>query len=290
MKPIYFYSNTHLGDIHLGRSYVQWFVDNFDAKFYYTHNYSPDVLIDNENLEYVPNIWQELPQSSGVIENENCIYFNTWIGADGTALGVNFNAIHFIFTKYFNHLISKGYSCKSNFLPELLPFINFNSNKIEKENINNWMSNHQVNKKIFIANNYVQSGQSPNFNMNTFVESLATQFTNIEFYLTNKEEPIIENYKNIFYIEDILQKPSFNLNEISYFSTFCDIIIGRGSGPFSFCEIKENLHKIWISITFPHLEKDVFNGLNQFENHGKYYHIMDINSVMKIIFDFNKNI
>jgi hypothetical protein len=95
---------------------------------------------------------------------------------------------------------------------------------------------------------------------------------------------------NIFYIEYILQKPFFNLNEISYFSTFCDILIGRGSGPFSFCEVKENLDKIWVSITFPHLEKDAFNGLNKFENKGKYYHTMDANLIFDIIFDFTQNI
>jgi hypothetical protein len=290
MKPIYFYSNTHLGDIHLGRSYIQWFVDNFDAKFYYTHNYSADVLIDNENLEYVSDVWQQLPQSSGVIENDHCIYFNTWIGADGTALGVNFEAIHFIFTKYFNYLIQKGYKCKKNNLEKLLPSINFNSSKIQKNNIDNWFKDKTLNNKIFIANNYVESGQSSNFNMNLLAETLAEKFSNIEYYLTNKEAPVIQNYKNIFYIEDIIQKPKFNLNEISYFSTFCNILIGRGSGPFSFCEVKENLNKIWISITFPHLEKDVFNGLHKFENKGKYYHTMNIDSITDIIFDFNKNI
>lgn len=290
MKPIYFYSNTHLGDIHLGRSYVEWFVNNFNAKFYYTHNYSPNVLLDIENLEYVPDLWQMVPQSSGIIENDECIYLNTWIGADGTAMGVNFEAIYFIFTKYFNYLIKKGYACKQNSLPKLLPYINFNSSKVEKAKINEWFKEKQITKKIFIANNYVESGQSSNFNMNLLIETLAKQFSNIEFYLTNKESPLIKNYNNLFYIEDIIQKPKFNLNEVSYFSTFCDVIIGRGSGPFSFCEVKENLNKIWISITFPHLEKDVFNGLNKFENQGQYYHTMDTNLIMDIIFDFTRNI
>ena len=32
-----------------------------------------------------------------------------------------------------------------------------------------------------------------------------------------------------------------DLNEISYLSTFCDVIIGKESGPFAFCTIKDNL-------------------------------------------------
>jgi hypothetical protein len=289
MKTICFYSNTHLGDIHLGRSYVQWFVDNFDAKFYYTHNYSSDVLSDIDKLEYLPEIWGQLPTSGGIIEDDANIYLNTWIGADGTAMGVNFEAIHFIFTKYFHFLVGRGYKCNKNNLELLMPKINFNSDKVSKNEINTWFNSHKLNKKILISNNYVQSGQSINFHMNTLIEKLAEQFPDIEFYLTNQELPIIKNYQNIFYIDTIINKPPFNLNEISYFSTFCDCIIGRGSGPFSFCEIEENINKLWISITFPHLGPDSFNGLNKFSNNGKYIHTMDINSIFDIIFDFNKN-
>jgi hypothetical protein len=289
MKAIYFYSNTHLGDLHIGRSYVRWFVDNFDAKFYYTHNYSSSVLSDIDKLEYLPGVWERLPMSGGVTEDEHNIYLNTWIGADGTAMGVNFKAIHFIFTKYFNFLIEKGYKCNKNNLEQLMPKINFDSNNISKNEINAWFNNRKLNKKILICNNYVQSGQSINFHMNSLIEKLAEQFPDIEFYLTNQDLPIIENYQNIFYIDKIINKPPFNLNEVSYFSTFCDAIIGRGSGPFSFCEIEENINKLWISITFPHLEPDVFNGLNKFPNNGKYIHTMDTNSIFDLIFDFNKN-
>ena len=34
------------------------------------------------------------------------------------------------------------------------------------------------------------------------------------------------------------------MNEISYLSTFCDLIIGRNSGPFCFASNKENINSI----------------------------------------------
>ena len=36
---------------------------------------------------------------------------------------------------------------------------------------------------------------------------------------------------------------SSNLNEISYLSTKCDLIIGRSSGPYTFCIVEENYNK-----------------------------------------------
>ena len=40
----------------------------------------------------------------------------------------------------------------------------------------------------------------------------------------------------------VADKTKSNLNEISYISRFCDIIVGRGSGPFCFTHVKENLY------------------------------------------------
>jgi hypothetical protein len=60
------------------------------------------------------------------------------------------------------------------------------------------------------------------------------------------------NKDNIKYTKDIINIRDNDLNEISYISTFCDIIIGRGSGPYCFSTIKSNLlnkNKIFIGFT-----------------------------------------
>jgi hypothetical protein len=46
---------------------------------------------------------------------------------------------------------------------------------------------------------------------------------------------------NVVFTNDIIKSNECDLNEISYLSTFCDIIVGRNSGPFCFASTKNNL-------------------------------------------------
>jgi hypothetical protein len=53
-------------------------------------------------------------------------------------------------------------------------------------------------------------------------------------------------------MSDIIQQEGCDLNEISYLSTFCNMIIGRGSGPQTFSITKRNLNdpdKIFVFLT-----------------------------------------
>jgi hypothetical protein len=289
MSTVLFYSNVHLGDLHLSRQYVQWFIDNIpDIKFYYIHNQHPDALCDIDmSLIKDDNFCYQLPQHSDIlkitIEDKEAIAFNTWIGAGGLAVGCNFEAVHINFTKYFNYLIDKGIYVKTPILPKLPPKINFSSDSINKNATNTWFIENNKKTSVLIANNRVMSNQCYNENMNGYIYSLGLKFPHINFYITNQEQPLI-SLPNIFYIERIINNVSkFYMNDISYFSTFCDIIVGRGSGPFSFCEIVENLNKIWISFTFEHLKGDVFNGLQNFENNGRYIHTMNTNILPELL-------
>lgn len=281
-KKIIFYSNVHLGDLHLSRSYIRWFIENFNTDFTYTHNYDPQVLSDIDHLTFDKNKWRSLPRNGDIIELEEAIFFNTWIGSGGLAMGVNFDAIHFLFSKYFNFLIQKGFSSKETVLPKLLPKIDFKHPSLFIKNIDEWFKNRNCNRKIFICNNTPESGQSFLNNLNQLILIISNNNPQDDIYLSNQVEPLIDNEKNIFYAEKIINKNySFNLNELSYFSTYCDIIIGRGSGPFSFSEVEENLNKIWLSLTSEHLALDSFNGLNKFKNKGKYIHTLDIKTGLR---------
>jgi len=287
LPNILFYSNVHLGDLHLSRQYVKWFIDNIpNVNFYYTHNQHPDALCDL-NLTFIHNnLYHNLPQYGDIInlsiDNIPYIAFNTWIGAGGLAIGCNFESSYVNFTKYLNYLINNNY-CKNTKLMRLVPKIDFSSSCIKKDTTDYWFKHAPKKLSVLIANNKVMSNQSYNTNMNVYISNIAINFTNINFYLTNQEEPLI-SLPNVFYIEQIINNPSkFYLNDIAYFSTFCDIIVGKGSGPFSFCEIEENINKTWISFTFEHLKSDAFNGLNQFNNTGRYIHTMNMDILTEIL-------
>lgn len=288
ISNVLFYSNVHLGDLHLSRSYIQWFIDHAEnINFFYAHNQHPNALCDIDIPLIQDNFCYKLPQNRDIIKmsikGNEFIAFNTWIGAGGLAVGCNFEACHINFTKYFKYLINNGVSFKSNYLPKLMPKINFSSSCIKREVIDKWFNDKKTKASVLIANNKVMSGQSINTNMNDYVKKIALTFPAIDFYLTNQEHPLI-SLPNVFYIEHITYSESeFSLNDIAYFSTFCDIIVGRGSGPFSFCEIEDNLNKTWISFTFEHLKSDSFNGLNMFDNHGKYIHTMNTEVLFEIL-------
>lgn len=282
MDGIVFYSNVNLGDIHLGRSYVRWFRDNYDLPISYTHNQPKEVLADIEGIGWIPNECYALDRNGLSIPKNNKLYCNTWIGAGFTALGVNFTAIHHVFSQHVEALRAQGIEPKGP-LPKMPPKIDFTSDHLHIAEVDAWKYHLTDRKRVLIANNFVQSNQAHNFNMNDLIVQLSNERPEIDFYLTNQVEPLL-SLPNVFYAERIINSPRpFNLNEIAYFSTFCDTIIGRGSGPFSFCEIEENLDKTWISLTHSHLAPDVFNGLHTFPNKGRYIHNPDPSIILTII-------
>ncbi len=114
-----------------------------------------------------------------------------------------------------------------------LPSIDFNN--INIDNVDDFISNDDR-TKVLISNGDVQSLQSNNFNFSDIIYELSNLFCDVLFLTTHKTNIVKSNVINI---SDIT-KTSNNINEISYLSTFCDIIIGRGSGPYCFTHIKNN--------------------------------------------------
>ena len=71
------------------------------------------------------------------------------------------------------------------------------------------------------------------------VEKLSEKYPNVLFFLTMKTNI---NKENVAYTSDII-KLDCDMNENSYLSTKCDIIVGRPSGSYCFTMVKENFIK-----------------------------------------------
>lgn len=108
-------------------------------------------------------------------------------------------------------------------------------NKVNTKGVDDFV-NKRINKKVLISNGIILSGQCPTFDINSIIKRLSNEYKNIDFIITDDK---IKN-DNIFYCGDIIKQSESDLNEISYLSKFCDIIVGRASGPFAFCHIKDN--------------------------------------------------
>lgn len=82
-------------------------------------------------------------------------------------------------------------------------------------------------KKILICNGPVLSGQTRyDFDVSDRIQPVVEQNPDCAFIYTEKIDTPLPNE---FVIDNYIDRP--NLNEIVYFSTFCDVLISRMSGP-----------------------------------------------------------
>ena len=103
------------------------------------------------------------------------------------------------------------------------------------------------------------------FSFDDIIENLSNEYKEINFLVTN--DSLISN-DNVFYTKNIigLEKDLF---EISYLSTFCDVIIGRSSGPHSFSYIKDNFFN----------KKKINISICSFEYDGRWFYEVDCNNI-----------
>lgn len=244
---IYFFNHCRNGDVHVSRTYIQDIIAKLPENQYYyiqNPNYTRDfILKDIKNIEPYFGI-NNLNPNSSVTQIGNDVFINTWYGqsnfeyfkeaySSNKSDDCSFYILYNIFIDVFKFL-----KIKINNFDYYLPHIIYDN--IEKIKIDNFFINNKFEKYILICDNPVQSGQSSNFDFKPIVNELSKLYTKIAFITTSKNNFIREN---VFSTNDIIQL-DFDLNEISYMSTKCDIIVGRSSGPYTFSLTKENLMNV----------------------------------------------
>jgi hypothetical protein len=165
-----------------------------------------------------------------------------------------------MFTEYFEKL-----NIPIEKIDYYLPSINFD--KLKTENIDNFVKND--NKKVLISNGDVLSLQANNFDFDPIVERLANSFPDVIFFMTHQPK---FHKDNVISISDITNTET-DLNEIGYISTFCDIVVGRSSGPYCFTHIKDNFFR---DMKFIAICDDPDTGIYYY---GKKYHFQDAKDI-----------
>lgn len=279
LDTLNFFNGTHNGDIHFSREFIKHFMAIIPAKRYVSyHPYSHKLIMDIPNLEH--KAFGELPfQTALKMTSEEfrsikhtvrpkrllTINRNRLQGLKfmGSNLFINTALLAGLLTQDGNvgcgrilkkrSFIDNNYNKFSHVLSllkiqtplkakiEYVPTINYDVYEIEK--IKDFVDSHKG-PKVLVCNGDVRSSQIHNFSFNPYIEEIKKTSTVITTQKTG--------VSNVYYTGDIIQAKNGDLNEISYLSKFCDIIIGRGSGPFCYCETKENYfneRKRMISIT-----------------------------------------
>lgn len=231
MIKILFFNDWHSGDVHMSRPYVLDLMKCLgDCDYYYYHPNNPKLLADIANLTYTPT------------KIDADIKIDTWIGQyfySGVMspwMGCNFPNYYAVMCKLYESIKLAEFIKP---IGHYLPVINYSHFDIK--NIDRYF---RETKKahVLICNNGTLSKQAPEVDFNEIVSTLAKIYPDITFIISNRDGGHFSR-NNITYCSEVIDNPetTCDLNEISYISTHCDLIVGRSSGPYSFSITKENV-------------------------------------------------
>jgi hypothetical protein len=245
-ETINVYNHFHNGDIFYSRMLINGLIKKFDINFY--HNLTAPLLSDIDGLTEIVGIPPNFNIHTNDLQNKNV---NAWMGQQNMIF-VNTSIPGCSFENYFEivKLILNNYEIDIELDEEFyLPTIN--KEKIfGNENITTFMENLKLNynKIILLSNGNVNSGQSVNVDLTNLITRLSDKHPDKVFLVT---QDILTNNTNIINTSSIT-KVQPDLLQISLISSFCDIIVGRASGPYCFTHTKENLldpNKTYISFS-----------------------------------------
>lgn len=237
---IIFYNNWHNGDIFVSREFIKFIVNKkINENFIYYHLNSNKLLKDIYTLKIINELFGQKKDKRLYYQDLDNVYINTWYRAGNNKYFEKYGITIFTLFEMFKEIIQKLFNETIKDELDFIPDPDYN-NLIDVELINNFILKLDKKKRVLISNNDVLSGQSLNFNFNPIISKLAKNFKDVDFFITNKTDNLCL-LDNVFYFEDIIPIKGCNLNEIGYFSLFCDTIIGRLSGPESFCYNFDNL-------------------------------------------------
>lgn len=242
-KKIIFFNQFHNGDCFLGKSYVRDIMQLLpDVEFGYAHGNHPDILKDLKleylRLDQIPEI-DRMTRVATSKDGEIC-YINTWVGCwQGTVFPygehINYKRLHVIWTEYYKFLglADKMYADVNFYLPDI-DYLEFAGIDLARD----WYHEHDNQRKVLFCNGSANSGQSRAGDLNTCIDLLAKTNPDVAFVLTNKTNL---NRPNIYYTDDIFDGIESDLNQIAYLAYGFNLIVGKNSGPFSYCQNKHNL-------------------------------------------------
>lgn len=261
MKKIIFFNHYHRGDLHTSKEFVRQVIGEVEGyQFEYYHDNPHKLLTDLK----IPTTGSPvtLDKSKALLKKGDTIYVNTWVGSQWDVFckhgGINMNTLYEQWSKLFagiNKLTGSSLKLNPN-KEDYLPFMNFSH--LDLSSIDYYTESSNGRKRILICNNTPNSNQSFPGSMDDFVVPLVRDNPDIDFICTNS---IAGKYENLLYTKDIIKcNDGCDLQEISYLSSHCDVIVGKNSGPFVFCETYPNYmnsNKSFYSFNTKHPDYDV---------------------------------
>jgi hypothetical protein len=240
IEALVFYNHFGAGDIFESREFVKDWMETIPAKEYvYCHGKNPKILADIPNLTYheVVDI-MDARQPFVYVTNSDYLMINTWIGRDSKYVLPGIGCVVEMLYQMHNDIRKYiGIPLLKRNVIDYIPDIDYSKYNID--DIDDFMWDTIGKRKVLVSNGPVQSSQAENFDFNPALDTVSDLYPDTLFILTQRMG--LAEKKNLLYTDQLIKDPDgFDLNEISYLSTFCDVLIGRNSGPHVFSQVKRN--------------------------------------------------
>jgi len=255
MAKIVFFNHYHRGDLLTHKEFIRQILGALpDVTFEYLHFNHPKLTRDLD----IPKVGDpaHLDPKSPFYQDEDVLYINTWIGCHWDLFcehgGINMNSLYHSWEKILD-TVNAFFDTDIKLNPEKESYLSsIDYSKFNVSSIDEFLKFSGDKKRVLICNGAPKSGQSFNSDMQEFLVPLAEKFKDVHFICTQK---FGGKYDNIFFTDDVILDTDIeekrapwedrdvnncDLQEISYLSEHCDLIVGKNSGPFVFCETKNN--------------------------------------------------
>ena len=256
MRKLAFYNHFHNGDLFASHAWIKDICSKLDYEPEYLHKNSFRTMLDLPIVQTaIPDHWNdENIRCHKFVATPETIFVNTWIGAylkswstDGIPVVgddtfVNYLAYHNMW-KFIYNMIKNEYQLDLNMSDDVWKYIGDpDYQKYDIQSIDAFISGHPSKIRVLISNGPTHSSQShQRHNMEHIMLPLIKKYNQTQFIFTHKTSL---DQANVFYTDDIISifsDSKCDLQEIGHLSGYCDIIIGRNSGPFCFCMTTNNL-------------------------------------------------
>jgi hypothetical protein len=255
MPSILLFNHFHRGDLFTSKEFVrQLTIELKDFKILYQH-YNHTKILRDLNIEQIGVPHNTLTPHTMYYQYNDLMGVNTWIGVHGDIFtkngGVNLQTLTESWAEIFSKInATYGTTLKvRDDIHSYLPRVNYGMFNIKP--VDDFVAAHSG-KKVLICNGIPMSNQSFQSDLAQEIEEYAVKYPHITFICTKR---FYARSKNIMFTDHIINdgeiesvqtfwhdrsQNNCDLNEISYLSTKCDLIIGKNSGPFVFCETYDN--------------------------------------------------
>lgn len=244
MKKIVFFNQFHNGDCFVGKQYVAEAVRQLrvrypDLSVAYAHGNDPAIIkdlgLEHRTLDQIPQL--DRMTRVGMSPDQETVYVNTWVGCwQGSMFKygehINFVLLHGIWREYFKHLELEFVEDPNYYLP-VIDYAQYDVSQAES-----WIQQHGDRPAVLFCNGTANSGQSRVGDLTQTIDMLSSTYKDYNFVVTHKLD--LER-ENIYYTDDIFAGQASDLNQIAYLAGSCDWIVGKNSGPFTYCQNASNL-------------------------------------------------